>query len=76
MIEILLVFSINGGLEDISDRIFTSKIECAEFVNTLAQMEVVDEVGKFKFIANDGTMFKGQCVEIKEWFLKKGTTSI
>ena len=76
MIEILLVFSINGSLEDISDRIFTSKTECAEFVNTLAQMEVVDEVGKFKFIANDGAMFKGQCVEMKEWFLKKGKLGI
>ena len=76
MIEVLLVFSINGSLEDISDRIFTSKTECAEFVNTLAQMEVVGNDGKFKFIVNDGTIFKGQCVEIKEWFLKKGTTSI
>ena len=76
MLEILLVFSINGGREDISDRIFTSKTECAEFVNTLAQMGVVDEIGKFKFIANDGAMFKGQCVEMKEWFLKKGKLGI
>lgn len=76
MIEILLVFSINGSLEDISDRIFTSKTECAEFVDALAQMEVVGNDGKFKFIANDGAIFKGQCVEMKEWFLKKGTTSL
>ena len=76
MVEILLVFSVNGGLEDISDRIFNSKAECSEFVNTLAQIEVVDDQGKFKFIANDGAMFKGQCVEMKEWFLKKGKLGI
>lgn len=71
MLEILLVFSINGQLHDISDRIFTSYNECAEFVNEVAQHDVVDSDYKFKFIAADGLMFEGQCIEIKDWFLKE-----
>ena len=72
MLEILLVFSINGGLPDISDRIFTSHDECAEFVNMLAENEVVNSDYGFKFIASDGVIFEGQCIEMKDWFLKQG----
>ena len=72
MIEVLLVFSLNGGMEDISDRIFTSYEECATFVNTVADMEVVNSDGGFRFVAVDGMLFEGQCVEMREWFLKKG----
>lgn len=72
MLEILLVFSINGELPDISDRIFTSHDECAEFVNMLAENEVVNSDYGFKFIASDGVIFEGQCIEMKDWFLKQG----
>ena len=76
MLEILLIFSINGDLEDISDRIFTSKNECKEFVNSLAEMDVFKEDDTFKFIASDGMLFKGECVEMKKWFLRKGRLEI
>lgn len=76
MIEILLVFSINNGLQDISDRIFTSYEECSNFVNTVAQMDVVKEDYTFKFVASDGVLIKGQCVAMKEWFLKNGSSNI
>lgn len=76
MIEVLLVFSINSGLPDISDRIFTSYEECAEFVNTVANQEVVKDDYSFRFIAPDGMLFDGKCIEMKEWFLKKGKTSL
>lgn len=72
MIEVLLVFSVNGGLEDISDRVFTSYDECSEFVNTVAQMDVVNSDYGFKFVAHDGALFEGQCIEMREWFLKQG----
>jgi hypothetical protein len=72
MIEVLLVFSINGGLEDISDRVFTSYEECSTFVNTVANMDVVNSDYGFKFVASDGMLFEGQCIEMREWFLKKG----
>ena len=76
MIEVLLVFAINSGPEEISDRIFYSKQECAEFVNTIAQMNVVKDDYTFKFVANDGMLFRGQCAAMKEWFLKKGRTEV
>ena len=76
MIEILLIFSINGGLEDISDRIFNSYEECTYFVNTIANMDVVNSDYGFKFIASDGALFEGQCVDMREWFLKKGKLEI
>jgi len=76
VLEILLIFSVNGGLEDISDKIFTSYEECSTFVNTLAQMDVVNSDYGFKFIASDGVLFEGQCVEIREWFLKKGKLEV
>ena len=76
MLEVLLIFSVNGGLEDISDRIFTSYEECSTFVNTLAQMDVVNSDYGFKFIASDGVLFEGQCIEMREWFLKKGKLEV
>ena len=74
MLEILLVFSVNSAPIEISDRIFNSYEECATFVNTIAETEVVKSDYKFRFIASDGFLFDGQCVEMKEWFLKKGRT--
>lgn len=76
MLEVLLIFSVNGGLEDISDRIFTSYEECSTFVNTLAQMDVINSDYGFKFVASDGVLFEGQCIEIREWFLKKGKLEV
>ena len=76
MFEVLLVFSINGQTPDISDRIFNSYDECATFVNTVANQEVVNSDYGFKFIAPDGMLFDGQCIEMKEWFLKNGKTSL
>ena len=76
MLEILLIFSVNGGLEDISDKIFTSYEECSTFVNTLAQMDVVNSDYGFKFVASDGVLFEGQCIEMREWFLKKGKLEV
>lgn len=76
MLEVLLIFSVNGGLEDISDKIFTSYEECSTFVNTLAQMDVVNSDYGFKFVASDGVLFEGQCIEMREWFLKKGKLEV
>lgn len=76
MFEILLVFSINGEPEDLSDRIFNSYEECATFVNTVVNQEVVNSDYGFRFVAPDGMLFSGQCIEMKEWFLKKGKTSL
>ena len=76
MIEVLLVFAINGGLEDISDRVFTSYEECSAFVNTVANMDVINSDYKFKFVASDGMLFEGQCVEMREWFLKTGNLNL
>lgn len=76
MIEVLLIFSINGGMEDISDRIFTSYDECREFVNTVARQEVVNSDYGFRFVATDGMLFEGQCIELREWFLKSGKLSL
>lgn len=72
MIEILLVFAINGAPEEISDRIFTSKEECSEFVNTVAQSPVIKEDGSFKFISSDGMLFTGKCINKKEYDPEKG----
>lgn len=71
MLEVLLIFSMNGGLEDISDTIFKSYEECENFVNTLVGDDVVNSDYGFNFIASDGVHFQGQCVEMKDWFLKQ-----
>ena len=71
-----MIFSVNGGLEDISDKIFTSYEECSTFVNTLAQMDVINSDYGFKFVASDGVLFEGQCIEMREWFLKKGKLEV
>ena len=72
--EILLVFMINAdGDVKISDRIFESVEECATFVNTLAQISVVEPNGSFRFIVSDGTLFEGQCVNKLAYHLQKGT---
>lgn len=72
ILEILLVFSVNNGHEEISDRIFESHEECAEFVNMLAQDDVVNSDYGFRFLSNDGMLFDGQCISQEDYSLKKG----
>ena len=52
---------------EISDRLFKSKQECAEFVNTIAQSDVVDDNYKFIFASIDGLVFKGGCYTPEEF---------
>ena len=52
---------------EISDRQFKTKQECAEFVNTVAQNNVVDEDYKFIFASIDGLVFKGGCYTPEEF---------
>ena len=58
----------------ISNKLFDSKQECAEFVNTVADdgtgTKVVDENYEFKFASVDGLMFVGGCYTPEE-FKKK-----
>ena len=78
MNAVTLVFftaMINGPFSpqgpQISDRLFETKKECAEFVNKLVQGDVVDENYEFKFASMDGLMFIGGCYneqEFKELF--------
>jgi hypothetical protein len=55
---------------EISDRRFESKVECAEFVNTVADGNVVDENYEFTFASMDGLIFKGGCYNAEEFKLK------
>lgn len=71
--EILLVFAVGGEAPQISQRIFDSVEQCAGFVDTLAEQRVVQSDGKFRFIANDGVFFEGQCVDRREYILQRGT---
>lgn len=57
MLEILLVFMVNGGEPEVSDRVFGSFDECKEFVETLAGDSVVNSDYGFEFLANDGVHF-------------------
>lgn len=59
--SVLLLFSVNGGEIEVSDRIFRSMSECAMFVNTIARQPVVLEDGTFRFITPDGWTFVGKC---------------
>ena len=52
---------------EMSDRLFETKQECAEFVNTIAQEKVVDENYEFKFASMDGLMFLGGCYSPEEF---------
>jgi len=70
ILEVLLVFSVNSGPEEISDRIFESHEECAEFVNMLAQQDVVNSDYGFRFVSFDGVSFDGQCIDKKDHALK------
>jgi hypothetical protein len=52
---------------EISDRLFKSKQECAEFVNTIAQGDVVNDNYEFTFASMDGLVFKGGCYSPEEF---------
>ena len=72
VLEILLVFAVNSEPATISERTFQSYDACAEFVNDVANQVVVNSDYGFRFIAPNGTLFDGQCIEKKEYVLKKG----
>lgn len=55
---------------EVSDRMFESKEECANFVNTIARDDVVID-DKFKFSASDGVIFTGGCMSEFEFELYK-----
>lgn len=74
MLEILLVFAVGAGPDNISDRVFYSYEECAEFVNILAGQPVVNSDYGFSFYGSDGVLIQGQCIGMKDWFLKKENT--
>lgn len=71
ILEVLLVFTVNGGPMEMSDRVFDSFEECSEFVNAVAQQPVVNSDYGFDFLSVDGLKFEGQCIEMKDWQLKK-----
>jgi len=73
MLEVLLVFSFNGQPEEISQTVFVTYEQCEEFVNTLVGDDVVNSDHGFNFVTSDGQHVKGQCIEMKEWFLKEST---
>ena len=66
MLEILLVFIMNNEPPKISDRVFTSYKECADFVNGLVG-QVVQEDYTFDFVSSDGQRFSGICVDKKDY---------
>lgn len=73
MIEVLLVFSVNGAPEEISQTVFVSYEQCENFVNTLVGDDVVNSDYGFNFMTSDRQHFSGQCIEMKEWFLKNSS---
>lgn len=52
---------------EVSNRLFDSKQECAVFVNTIAEGNVVDENYEFEFASMDGLLFKGGCYNAQEF---------
>ena len=50
--------------------------DCAEFVNTVAQLNVVDRNYEFEFASADGLIFKGGCYTKSEWSDKKAKYGI
>ena len=71
MLEVLLVFMIDGGEPEISDRVFESFESCAEFVDTLAGESVVNSDHGFEFLSSDGIYFSGQCIEKSDYIQKE-----
>ena len=69
MKEILLVFVITGFQPAVSDRVFESYDECKEFVNAIAQQEVVNSDYGFQFLSVDQLLVTGQCVAKEDYQL-------
>jgi len=69
MSEILLVFVITGFEPSVSDKVFESFDECAKFVNTIAQQDVVNSDYGFQFLSIDGLLVSGQCVAKEDYQL-------
>ena len=55
---------------EVSDRIFTSTEECADFVNTIAEDDVVKD-NRFRFSSVDGVIFTGGCMTPMEYEIYK-----
>lgn len=68
ILEILLVYSVNGAPNQISNRVFESFEECAWFVNEVARDTVVNSDYAFRFLAQDGILFEGQCIDKKDYY--------
>ena len=71
ILEVLLVFSVNGAPNEVSDRIFESYEECAEFVNEVAQDNVVNSDFAFQFLSIDQLLFEGQCISVEDYWKGK-----
>ena len=71
ILEILLVFSVNGSPHQISDRIFESYEECSEFVNTVAQGTIVNSDFSFQFLSMDQMLFEGRCISEEKYWKSK-----
>lgn len=71
MLEILLVFSINSAPPEVSDRVFASFEECAEFVNEVADGDVVNSDYAFRFLSSDQLLFQGQCMDSEDYWKDK-----
>lgn len=47
----------------VSEKVFESRQECVDFVNTVAEHQVADNrTGHFEFASEDGMIFKGGCI--------------
>ena len=67
MLEILLVFMMNGEDLTVSKREFESYQECETFVNSLVNQDVVNSDFTFQFSTPDAGQFIGQCIERSEY---------
>jgi len=67
MLEVLLVFMMNGGELKVSDTVYSSYEDCETFVNTLVGQDVVNSDYAFQFRLSDGGEFIGQCIERSEY---------
>lgn len=66
MLEVLLMFSMNGAPIQTSDRVFKSYGECAMFVTELVGKDVMNSDYGFEFRTKEGDVFTGQCIARKE----------
>lgn len=51
----------------ISERVFSNRIECVQFVNEIAGAQVVENPKEFKFMTADGYVALGGCLTPQEY---------